>query len=135
MSFTSIRFKVPHPPDHSTFRVTNHQAEVATLVVFNADVVIPAGNRLSLLSGERSRWQHVRFRHSMYLKSKSPDAEASGAMSVCRCGVIISNRFVPYTTAGFYCPGQFSHTGHYLLCRAQTRPAHRPYSHHRRKEC
>ncbi|SUX84339.1 Uncharacterised protein [Citrobacter koseri] len=72
MSFTSIRFKAPGPPDHSTFRVTSHQAEVTTLVVFNADVAIPAGNRFGLLSGKRSRWQHVRFRHSVYLKNKSP---------------------------------------------------------------
>ncbi|CAI1200082.1 Uncharacterised protein [Serratia proteamaculans] len=70
--FTGIRFKAPRPPDHSTFRVTNHQAEVATLVVFNSDILIPAGNRFGLLSGKRSRWQHVRFRHSVYLKSKSP---------------------------------------------------------------
>jgi hypothetical protein len=33
--------------------------------------LIPAGNRFGLLSGERSRWQHVRFRHSMYLKAKT----------------------------------------------------------------
>ena len=58
--FTSVRFKAPRPPDHSAFKVANHQAEVAALVCFG------------LLSGKRSRWQHVRFRHSMYLKSKSP---------------------------------------------------------------
>ena len=55
--FTSVRFKAPRPPDHSAFKVANHQAEVAALVIFNSDILIPAGNHFGLLSGERSRWQ------------------------------------------------------------------------------
>lgn len=70
--FTGIRFKAPRPPDHSTFRVANHQAEVTALVIFNSDVLIPAGNSFSLLSRESSRWQHVRFRYLMYLKKQKP---------------------------------------------------------------
>ncbi|SBZ89187.1 Uncharacterised protein [Klebsiella pneumoniae] len=51
-SFTGIRFKAPRPPDHSTFRVTNNQAEVATLVVFNGDVLVRRHDDLSLPVGK-----------------------------------------------------------------------------------
>ncbi|KQJ03574.1 hypothetical protein AM265_22140 [Escherichia coli] len=56
-SFTGIGFKAPRPPDHSTIRVTNNQAEVTALVIFYSDVLIPAGNSVGLLSGERARRQ------------------------------------------------------------------------------
>jgi len=50
--FTGIRFKAPCPPDHPAFGVANHQTEVTALVVFNGDVVIPAGNSFGLLASE-----------------------------------------------------------------------------------
>lgn len=80
---------------------------MTTLVVFKADVAIPAGNRFGLLSGKRSRWQHVRFRHSVYLKNKAPDADASGAVGVCMCGGLSVTGLHLIQPQGFAAPYNF----------------------------
>lgn len=56
-TFSGIGFKVPCPPDHPAFSVTNHKAEVTALVVFEGDIAVRGSDRLRLSPGERPRWQ------------------------------------------------------------------------------
>lgn len=50
--FTSIRFKAPRPPDHSTFRTANRLAKVDVLEIFKGHVVIQVTDHFSLLPDE-----------------------------------------------------------------------------------
>lgn len=54
--FPGIRFKIPCAPHHFAV-LTNDQAKVRPLIVFNRDILLLRCDRLSLFAGECAIWQ------------------------------------------------------------------------------